>query len=456
MADEIPANIRRLHPEITAEAYQTLRALRQHPDGPRWNFEVGDKVTAEDLQAVQAFRARQDVPDRFAAEPSDEILTWLQSTRPRSWLLQELLPDAPTSELRARWSELPTMGREDLARRLPEVIPFDADLDRLIAYDTSGTTGYAIDVPTHPRTLALAHVLCEVALGAYGIDAEFTAGETACINVCAQENTYVFNNVFSVWNQATFAKVNLREDQWPDGVDSARRFFADLNPRFITSDPVAIAEMIRWELPIEPAAIFSTAVALSPGLRDLASEHFRCPVVDWYSVTETGPIAFAAPDGRGYRPITSDLFVEVIDPDGRPVPDGHWGELAVTGGRNPYVPLLRYRTGDRARHQDGRILDLDGRQAVAFRATDGTPVNPVDIARVLRAHCAFVQHEFVQHRDGRCTLTIRPAPGLPVDTDLMAGLLRDLFGDDQPLEVRVDPDLGSTSKVLPYRSELKP
>ena len=59
------------------------------------------------------------------------------------------------------------------------------------------------------------------------------------------------------------------------------------------------------------------------------------------------------------------------------------GEIAVTGGRNPFVPLLRYRTGDWGRLDYGRcpcgdrmprLLDLEGRPPVVFRRPDGSPV----------------------------------------------------------------------------------
>ena len=42
------------------------------------------------------------------------------------------------------------------------------------------------------------------------------------------------------------------------------------------------------------------------------------------------------------------VHVEVLDEGGAPVPDGERGEIVVTVDENPYLPLLRYRTGDHA------------------------------------------------------------------------------------------------------------
>ena len=90
----------------------------------------------------------------------------------------------------------------------------------------------------------------------------------------------------------------------------------------------------------------STSLALDPSLRQALAARFGCPVVDWYSTVETGPIAFACPSGTGLHLLPHDLHVEVLHPDGSSCAAGERGEIAVTGGRNPYLPLFRYRTGD--------------------------------------------------------------------------------------------------------------
>jgi phenylacetate-CoA ligase len=188
-------------------------------------------------------------------------------------------------------------------------------------------------------------------------------------------------------------------------------------------------------------------------------------VIDLYSLTETGPIACWGPQGDGYRVLPNDIFVEALDPQGRQVPEGGRGEIAVTGGRNPFLPLLRYRTGDWGRIEHGqdksgrpvvRIMDLEGRRPVLFRAADGGIVNPVDVSRVLREF-PFVQHEFVQHADRSCELTVRPIPGTQPPGQEIAAALGTLFGPSIALAIHFDPSLGdraSGAKVTPYRSEL--
>ena len=330
-AAAIPVDRQQRNPLMTEAGFQLLNRIRQHADAPRWNFEVGDRLLPEDLPSVEAFRQRVFAPRQYESHrPSSELLAWVQRMRDRIPLFRAHLPEG--FNLARDWVYIPTTCREDIATRLDQWVPLDADLSRLIVYDTSGTTGHALVLPHHPVTVAEHHSLVEYGLDQYGLQAQFDFDRVACINVCAQAHTYVFATVFSIWNQAGFAKVNLKASEWPQGMDSARRFFQDLSPQFLTGDPVAFAEMMRWQIPIRPLALISTAVALSPGLQQLLQEHFDCPVIDWYSSTETGPIAYANPNGEGMSLLPPDIYLEAVDEHGFPVAPGELGELTVTGG----------------------------------------------------------------------------------------------------------------------------
>ena len=437
-------------PLMTGEGAKLLRRLKEHPEAPRWNFEVGDRVERGDLERARAYR--EEVlgwEERGGGREEGWLREWVEKWRGRVDGVEERLRGKSVDQ----WEEITPLERGELATNLVEWVPRDADLERVIVYDTSGTTGHAIDVPTHPVALASAHVLCERALRAYGVEVEFGPGKVASLNICAQQSTYVFAAIFSVWDQAGFAKVNLREEEWPGGREGAKRYIREFSPEIVTTDPVGLSEMIAWELPVRPKAIFSTAVELSPRVKEEAEAMYGCPVIDWYSTTETGPIAFSAPDGEGMLWAAPDLYVEVVDEEGRALPEGEWGEILVTGGRNPYLPLLRYRTGDRGRLRGGRLLEWEGRAAVFFRGMDGSVVNPVDIARILRLHAPFVLHEFVQFRDGACRLRIRPVKGRDVDRGLMSRLLEEIFGAGAEIEVVIDEKLGESGKVIPYYRE---
>ena len=82
-----------------------------------------------------------------------------------------------------------------------------------------------------------------------------------------------------------------------------------------------------------------------------ASKAFNCPVYTHYGMTEMGyggGVESSALNGYHMRDV--DLYIEIIDPlTGESVNDGNYGEVVFTTFKREGMPLIRYRTGDRAR-----------------------------------------------------------------------------------------------------------
>jgi len=116
-----------------------------------------------------------------------------------------------------------------------------------------------------------------------------------------------------------------------------------------------------------------------------------------------GQIAWQCEEQQGARHHTVDDFnwLEIVDDDGRPVPEGEAGRLVITSLLKYAFPLIRYDLGDRARFVDepcpcgrtnrtieylGRsddvvtvgLMNLDGRDL--RQALAGLPVSEVQIA----------------------------------------------------------------------------
>jgi phenylacetate-CoA ligase len=367
-----------------------------------------------------------------------------------------------TCDLARDWSTLPTTSRIDLATRPWEFVPDDEPLDRLIIYRTAGTTGHPISVPHHPFAVRCYEPLLEFALARFGAKPEFDERSVACLLVGAQIRTYTYATVLYNWRGAGFAKINLRDSEWPRP-SSQQRYFAAMEPSFLTGDPISFAEMMRMGIDARPAALVTTSVAMSPALKSRLTERYAAPVIDWYSMVETGPVGYACPSGFGYHVLPHDLHVDVLLPDGRPAAAGQRGEITLSGGRNVFAPLFRYRTGDYGRIDFNRcpcgdpmprLLDLEGRQPVLLRSADGVPVTTVDLSRLLREF-PLLLHEFTQHADLSCELVLRALPGAAIDPVQIAHALGAVLGE-LPLEIRLDPTLGDRleGKALAYRSEL--
>ena len=84
---------------------------------------------------------------------------------------------------------------------------------------------------------------------------------------------------------------------------------------------------------------------------NVVSKAFDCPVFTHYGMTEMGYGGGVECNAiNGYHMRDVDMYTEIINPlTGENVPEGNYGEVVFTTFNREGMPLLRYRTGDRAR-----------------------------------------------------------------------------------------------------------
>lgn len=460
--DNPPPRLERLYelsPTATQASRDLIRALYTHPSAPSWNHAAGDRLQPDDVIALQTFTASLATQrGQRNPRPSSDTLAWVERRIDATPLFRARVPQGLKPE--HDWDALPTSSREDIARNAEYLVPDDVDLQRLIVYRTAGTTGHALLVPHDPLAVACYQPLLSFALQRYGVDTHFTHDDVACFLVGSQRKTVTYPTAVAGWQGAGFCKLNLFAEEWPS--TAARcRYFEHFAPRFLTGDPLSFADLIDAEIDYAPKAMITTAVALSQGLKSRLEAAYSCPVIDWYSLTETGPLGYACPHGHGYHLLPHDVFIETLDVDGQPTQG--IGEITVTGGRNPFLPLLRYRTGDWGRIDYApctcgdampRFVELEGRAPVRFRTATNTWINSQDIATVLRRY-PLVQHTFEQDSSGACTLSYRELSNVDWPRDALEEELKALLGTAIQLNVFEDPMLGrraGSDKVMPFRS----
>ena len=433
------------HPLAGEAGRGALARLYEHPHGPRFSHQCGDRLGLDGLSRVRAYAATLSAPDWRPGEPPEWVTRFAAAC----------LADVPFYRARggdpAALGSIPPCERSDLAREPWRFVPDGLPLQDLIVYTSAGTTtGSPLDVLSSPETSSLTLPLLERALALHGVRLEGGSGRASIVLVCAQRKTYTYASLSSYLGGAAFLKLNLDPRDWPDPADRAR-FLDELDPEVYTGDPVSFLWLARLPLNRRPKALISTAMALLPGHRALLERRFGCPVLDVYSLNECGPVAVAR-DGL-FAVLPPDLYVEVLDDRGDPCPPGVRGEVTLTGGRNPYLPLLRYRTADYAEltlHGGGPALaGLQGRAPVVFRNRAGDAVNNIDVAAALKP-LALAEYSLVQDRDGALCLTARGAE--TQDAGVRQALLP-LFGPDQPLTLEERDDVPS-GKLMPFRCEL--
>jgi phenylacetate-CoA ligase len=363
--------------------------------------------------------------------------------------------EVPAYRRRLDWSDdlraIPSISRADLAAAPWDFVPDGCPVEELIVYNTSGTTASRIVYPAHPVVPARYLPLYEVALAAHGVRIDGGARRVSIVHVAAQLRTFTSATVMSYFREAGFAKINLSGDEWRDPGDAVS-FLDDVRAEVYTGDPFAFAELSRLPTRHRPKALLSGATTLLPGLRAELAERFGCPVIDVYSLNESGPVAFSTAGGMEVLP--HDLFVEILDDADQPCPPGVRGEITLTGGLNPYLPLVRYRTGDHAALDfDGplpRLGGLEGRAPVAFVRADGRRVNSIDVSTAL---AGLPLPFFGLHQAGDGSLLLRTR-GDDVILARAALALRGVFGEGVRLTVERVPDsVAWSGKQVQYTRE---
>ncbi len=441
------------YPWLTDDSRRMLEWLHEHPAAPRFNHRCGDRLTSDGLERVRQYE--QAVNASAPAWRPGEPPPWLAD------FVADCFRDVPFYRRYgappARLEDVPACARGDLSREPWSFVPDSMPLDDLIVYNTSGVTGHPLDVLSHPEAASKYLPLLRAALRLHGLtleggrDAAAGRPRVALVLVCFQRRTYTYASASSFLAGAGFAKVNLNPADWRDA-DDRGRFLDECRPEVFTGDPLAFAELARLPLEHRPKALISTAMQLLPGLRRELEAHFGCPVIDMYAMNEAGPIAAWTP--AGHTLLQPRLYLEVLDPDCRPCPPGERGEITLTGGFNPFLPLLRYRTGDFASldfaGSHPLIVGLEGRPPVVFEGAGGQTINNIDVTAALRPF-ALPCFQLRQAASGALTLTVTPSG---VDHAQLQAALSALFGPDHSLEI-VEADLSSQpgGKVVQYTRE---
>ncbi len=222
----------------------------------------------------------------------------------------------------------------------------------------------------------------------------------------------------------------------------------------------------RTILPLR--AVFTTSEQLTPKARAGITEAFGCQVIDTYGCNDGGLYSFECDRGRGFHYGMESVLVEVVDEEGRPLPDGVVGRIVTTHLVNRAEPFLRYVTGDLGALDPApcacgrglaRIVQLQGRERDFILTPDGRKV-----------HGAFFNHfepfyrspwieRFQVYQAERTSLVVRlqvSRPPTPAEREqVVSGLRRGLGAMSVDLEFVTEMALTRTGKFRVIVSEVK-
>ena len=203
---------------------------------------------------------------------------------------------------------------------------------------------------------------------------------------------------------------------------------ASADPDILFSDPSGLHWLLgQGDVPT-PRMVLSSAQYLGPAMRDETTRRLGSPVINYYSSSETGPIAWECLGRPGhFHVLLPDVWVESL-----------MGELVVTRLRPSLVPLLRYRMGDAGQvafdecdcgYRGLTISGFSGRRACEFVGPDGDRVDAWKLARLFK-HRALDGFRLTQVDRCEFCLELLSADGgtdgghRDIDQELIAALKR--------------------------------
>lgn len=435
------------YPLLSDAGRRMLDFLREHPNAPIYRNQSGNRLDESDLAYV-----RREEAAVLAAD-----VGWPQNGHP-GWLdgfVDECRSDVPHYrgyEPATCFESLPTVSRADLGHDIAAFVPDSLSLDRLINFQTSGTTGHPLLISSHPRVAAGYLAYHKRALRRFGVTLTAGRDEVGVVLIGYQLNCFTYVSVTPSMDEAGLAKINLHPADWHSPADRAA-YLGSLAPEVIAGDPLSFTELLSIAPDLRPKALLSTSMTLLPGLRDKLAATYTCPVLDLYSLNEAGPVAVFDPALDGHVLLQPNMYVEILDPVGNPVPSGERGEVTLTGGFNFCLPLLRYRTGDFASLDFVRgepiLRGLEGRAFVRFRRPDGVWLNNIDVTHALRP-LPLARFSLHQHEDSVFEFSVDGPES--ARHEAMDALVR-LFGPGTRIEAKSFV-LPPTDKALQYSSAL--
>ncbi len=406
--------------------FRFLNHLRQHPFAPRYNFRSGDRLTPKDIQEIGEYRKK------LSKEPKhwkgDELPQWLQGYLATCRTQVPFYRNFPENLL-----EMPTTRRKDIQKEPWFFVSDTSKLQDLLVYSTSGTTGPPMDVNFDAVTQGTYLAQLQEVLAGYGIRITGGSKRVSITLICDQEETLTYASLSTYLDSAGILKINLNPNEWQEP-DHRIRYLEELNSEILTGDPLAFHSLMLLPVQLTPKALISSALKLLPGTKNKLEDHFGCPVIDLYSLTECRMIA--ASWKEHLRLIRHDLFLETLYPNRDiQVPEGERGELTITGGNNPFLRLIRYRTGDSCtlEYLDDAVIikNLEGRAPVCFYDFRRQFVNSIDISRSL-SRFNLPGYTLHQNQDHSLFLTIFGADG---PKNALSSSLKSLFGKKVPVTI---------------------
>ena len=247
-------------------------------------------------------------------------------------------------------AKLPILTREGLQNNFPAGLCTSPTFQKdWVLHHTGGSTGEPVTLALNTRTIDYGRAVYYRGLSWAGCPPG-----TPCLTLWGQALTTSKRRAF----EDRYLSFFLFGQRWIDAYKmdeaSMKKGAAILRKgrvKYIHAYVSSLQEFCNYllERNISPKglrAVMTTAEVLHPEVREFFQNTLHCPVFNAYACGEINGVAYECDRHDGLHVGMGRVIVEIVDDEGRPVPPGRPGHIALTDLHNYATPLLRYVNGD--------------------------------------------------------------------------------------------------------------
>lgn len=307
------------------------------------------------------FKLSNDEKEKYRKKALNKIVSYAKS---HSSFYQELYRGIKSN---ASIEDFPIISKQDIVSHFDELItskeikkeslkeyfaePFDFNKryqNKYLAFHTSGSSG-------NPVYVVWGEEVFGISLSNYYFRIKSVVGleTTKKIRVAyiGITDDYVGGNSW-VYGMKGFADIKILSVFSPieEMIEQLNSFY----PEIIFTKPSLLGELAKMKrdgkLKISPKDVIFAGEMITPQDLKNIEKYFGIKPINSYSTCETGPVAIQMDSNSEGLKIFDDLiWLELVDEENKPIHEYYkMGYVVITNLYNRYMPVIRYRIGDRA------------------------------------------------------------------------------------------------------------
>ena len=248
------------------------------------------------------------------------------------------------------WNDLPILTKTNLQQPLSQRLSKGYNEKNVFVNKTSGSSGqpfiFAKDKPAHALTWASTiyrfgwytiDFNTSYQARFYGIPKDFIGYRKERLkDFLSKRYRFSIFDLSDIVLDKVLQKFRQEKFEYINGYTSSIVLFA----KYLKDKNIVLKEVCPTL-----KSCMTTSEMLFPEDRMLLETQFGIPIINEYGASELDLIAFENPQGE-WQVNAETLFVEILDDNNLPVPNGQEGRIVITSLYNKAHPFIRYEIGD--------------------------------------------------------------------------------------------------------------